>query len=88
MARFVYFESLAELWRQPNFSWYMGGQTIALVGMWAQRIAIGWLTWELTGSNFWLGAIAFADLFPTVVITPFAGVIADRVDRLSMSRLC
>ncbi len=88
MARFIYFESLTELWRQPNFSWYMGGQTIALVGMWAQRIAIGWLTWELTRSNFWLGAIAFADLFPTIVITPFAGVIADRVNRLNMSRLC
>ena len=88
MARTAYFASFAELWRQPNFAWYMGGQTVALVGMWAQKIAIGWLTWELTRSNFWLGAIAFADLFPTVLITPFAGVIADRVDRLSMSRLC
>ena len=88
MARTAYFSSFAELWRQPNFSWYMGGQTIALIGMWAQKIAIGWLTWELTRSNFWLGAIAFADLFPTVLITPFAGVIADRVDRLNMSRLC
>lgn len=88
MARFAYFQSFTELWRQPNVSWYMGGQTIALVGMWAQRIAIGWLTWELTKSNFWLGAIAFADLFPTIVITPFAGVIADRVNRLNMSRLC
>ena len=88
MARFAYFDSITELCQQPNFAWYMGGQTFALVGMWAQKIAIGWLTWELTGSNFWLGAIAFADLFPTVVITPFAGVIADRVDRLRMSRLC
>jgi len=88
MARFSNFKNIAELWRLPNFSWYMGGQTIALVGMWAQRIAIGWLTWELTTSNFWLGAIAFADLFPTIVITPFAGVIADRVDRLKMARLC
>lgn len=88
MARFYYFEKVSELCKQPNFSWYMGGQTVALVGMWAQKIAIGWLTWELTKSNFWLGAIAFADLFPTVLITPFAGVLADRVDRLNMSRLC
>lgn len=88
MARFAYFASFSELWRQPNFAWYMGGQTVALVGMWAQKIAIAWLTWELTRSNLWLGAIAFADLFPTVVITPFAGVIADRVNRLNMSRLC
>jgi len=88
MARSGYFESITELCKQPNFAWYMGGQTFALVGMWAQKIAIGWLAWELTRSNFWLGAIAFADLFPTVVITPFAGVLADRVNRLNMSRLC
>jgi MFS family permease len=88
MARFTYFQNFTELWRQSNFAWYMGGQTVALVGMWSQRIAIGWLTWELTASNFWLGAIAFADLFPTIVITPFAGVIADRVNRLNMGRLC
>jgi MFS family permease len=88
MARSAYFESVSNLCRQPNFAWYMSGETIALLGIWAQKIAIGWLTWELTKSNFWLGAIAFADLFPTVVITPFAGVIADRVDRLKMSQLC
>ena len=88
MARSAYFENVSKLCRQPNFTWYMSGETVALIGMWAQKIAIGWLTWELTRSNFWLGAIAFADLFPTVVITPIAGVIADRVDRLSMSRLC
>jgi MFS family permease len=88
MARIAYFESIFKLCKQRNFAWYMGGQSLALVGMWAQKIAIGWLTWELTGSTFWLGAIAFADLFPTVVITPVAGVIADRVNRLKMSRLC
>ncbi|MEE8334774.1 MAG: MFS transporter, partial [Alphaproteobacteria bacterium] len=88
MARFAFSKNFVELWRQPNFGWYMGGQTIALIGMWAQKIAIGWLTWELTRSNFWLGAIAFADLFPTMLITPIAGVIADRVNRLKMSRLC
>lgn len=88
MARFAYFDDVAKLCRHSNFAWYLSGETIALLGIWAQKIAIGWLTWELTKSNFWLGAIAFADLFPTVVITPFAGVIADRVNRLNMSRLC
>ena len=88
MARSVYFDRVFKLCQEPNFSWYISGETIALVGIWAQKIAIGWLTWELTKSSFWLGAIAFADLFPTVLITPFAGVIADRVDRLQMSRWC
>jgi MFS family permease len=88
MAGPAFFDKVSELCRQPNFAWYLSGETVALVGIWAQKIAIGWLTWELTKSNFWLGAIAFADLFPTVVITPVAGVIADRVNRLNMARLC
>ena len=40
------------------------GSAISLIGMWMQRIAVGWLTWQLTGSGFWLGIIAFADFFP------------------------
>ena len=63
----------------------MTGAGIALIGMWAQRIAVAWLAWELTKSATWLGLIAFADLFPTIVLTPIAGVIADRVDRRKLS---
>ena len=63
----------------------MSGAGIALIGMWAQRIAVAWLTWELTHSATWLGLMAFADLFPTIVLTPFAGAIADRVDRRKLS---
>jgi MFS family permease len=76
-----------EVWKQRNFAWYMGGSTIALVGMWAQRVALFWLAWELTKSERWLGLIAFADLFPTVVITPLAGALADRMSRLNMARV-
>ena len=63
----------------------MTGAGIALVGMWAQRIAVAWLAWELTKSTTWLGLIAFADLFPTIILTPIAGVIADRMDRRKLS---
>ncbi len=66
---------------EPLFRRYMIGNTLSLLGLWVQRVALGWLTWEITGSGFWLGAIAFADLFPTIIVGPFAGVWADRVDR-------
>lgn len=86
MARFA-FASIGAALKQRNFAWYLSGSTIALTGMWAQRVAIGWLAWELTHSGTWLGLVSFADLFPTVVFTPIAGVIADRVDRRRMSIL-
>ena len=79
------FSNVVDAWKQRNFAIYMTGAGIALVGMWAQRIAVAWLAWELTKSTTWLGLIAFADLFPTIILTPIAGVIADRMDRRKLS---
>jgi MFS family permease len=66
---------------------YLCGNIVSMVGLWTQRVAIGWLTWELTHSGAWLGAVAFADLFPSLVVGPFAGVLADRMDRLKIMRV-
>jgi predicted MFS family arabinose efflux permease len=65
-----------------NFGIYAGGNALSLIGTWMQRIAVGWLAWELTHSGAWLGLVAFADLFPSVLIGPFAGALADRTSRL------
>jgi len=70
-----------------NFGLYVAGSIASLVGTWMHRVATGWLTWEMTGSAGWLGLIAFADLFPSVLIAPFAGVAADRWDRHRMMKL-
>ena len=59
---------------------------ISAVGMWIQRVGVGWLTWELTHSGTWLGVIAAVEALPAFVLTPLAGTIADRVDRLRLFR--
>jgi hypothetical protein len=46
-----------------------------MIGVWAQRLAVGLLTWQLTESESWIGAIAFADLLPVVLVGPLAGAI-------------
>ncbi|MPY69991.1 MAG: MFS transporter [Alphaproteobacteria bacterium] len=69
---------------QRNFALYLWWGWVSLIGFWAQRVAVGWLTWEMTHSGAWLGLIAFADLAPCVVITPIAGGLADRLDRKRM----
>jgi MFS family permease len=68
--------------RNANFGLYSAGSAVSLIGMWMQRIAIGWLTWEMTKSGLWLGIVAFADFFPVLLIGPIAGAAADRWDRL------
>lgn len=73
--------------RHPNYGLYTAGSGVSLIGTWMQRVATGWLTWELTGSGAWLGLVSFADLFPTVIVGPIAGAIADRWDRLTVTRI-
>lgn len=66
---------------QPNYGVYVAGNSISLIGSWMQRIGVGWLAWELSHSGAILGLVAFADLFPTLLIGPFGGALADRLDR-------
>ena len=66
---------------QPNYGVYVTGNSLSLIGSWMQRVAVGWLAWELSGSGAVLGLVAFADLAPTLMIGPFGGALADRFDR-------
>ncbi len=68
-----------------NFTLYTAGNTLSLTGMWVQRLAVGWLMWELTESGAWLGAIAIAEFLPIMLLTPLGGVVADRFDRQRVS---
>jgi MFS family permease len=67
--------------RHRNFRLFFTGQGLSLVGTWMQRIAMGWLVYRLTDSALVLGMIGFASQVPSFLVAPFAGVIADRVDR-------
>lgn len=64
----------------PAFATYQAGNLIMTTGFWMQRIAVGWVTWELTGSEAWLGTVAFAELFPSLLTALWGGSLADRHD--------
>ena len=68
----------------PNYRLFFGGQSISLLGTWMQRIAMSWLVYRLTNSPFLLGFVGFAGQLPIFVLTPFAGVLADRWNRHRM----
>ena len=52
--------------------------------VWALILGRSWLVHELTNSALAVGAVTFAGFIPFVVVGPFAGVVADRVDRRRM----
>mgnify|MGYP003343219646 CR=1 FL=1 len=72
-------------WRGPfrhrNYRLFFGGQLISLVGTWMQSVAVTWLVYRTTGSALLLGVLGFASQMPTFLISPFAGVLADRLNR-------
>jgi MFS family permease len=67
-----------------NFRLFFGGQSISLVGTWITRVATSWLIYRLTGSELLLGIAGFLGQIPTLLITPFAGVLVDRLHRRRM----
>jgi predicted MFS family arabinose efflux permease len=70
-----------------DFGIYVAGNSVSLIGTWMQRIGVGWLAWELSHSGAVLGLVAFADLFPGVLIGPFGGALADRADRVRVIKV-
>jgi MFS family permease len=58
----------------------------SILGTWMQRVAVGWLAWDLTHSTFWVGVVAFSDFFPVVLLGLIAGAVTDRVSREAMFR--
>ena len=75
------FASLTAALRNRNYAIYTGGNCLSLLGFWMQRLAVSWLTWELSHSEFWVGAVAFAEIIPLIIVGPLFGVWADRIDR-------
>lgn len=67
-----------------NFRLYFFGQTISIIGFWLQSIAISWLVYRLTDSGWMLGLVAFCNYIPMLLVSPFAGLLADRVDRRTL----
>lgn len=63
---------------------YFTGQIVSTIGSWAQKVAQAWLVLELTGSGTLLGITAGLQQAPTLLLTPWAGLLADRIDRRTM----
>jgi MFS family permease len=65
----------------PNFRRYFAGQSISLIGTWMQMAAQSWLVLTLSHSAATLGLIVALQTLPVLLLGPYGGVVADRVDK-------
>ncbi len=64
--------------RVRNFRLYASGAIVSNVGTWMMRVAQDWLVLELTGSGTALGIVTGLQFLPALLLSPYAGLIADR----------
>ncbi|NTU79786.1 MAG: MFS transporter [Chloroflexales bacterium] len=67
--------------RIRNYRLYWLGQIISLTGTWMQTTAQGWLVLQLTHSPLALGLMTTFQFLPSLLLSLFGGVIADRVPK-------
>ena len=67
--------------RHTNYRYLWFGTVFMSGGQWIQQVTLGWLLYDLTGSSVLLGAINGLRAVPFLVVSPIAGVVADRTDR-------
>jgi MFS family permease len=73
-----------------NFRLYATGAIISNIGTWMQRVAQDWLVLELTHSGTALGIVTGLQFLPALLISPYAGLVADRFAKrrvLTMTQL-
>ena len=75
------FDLIFRTLRYRNYRLFFGGQLISLTGTWMQQVALMWLVYRLTNSAILLGVVGFASQMPLFILSPFAGVLADRLNR-------
>lgn len=77
--------------RYRDFQLYWVGSLVAITGQQVRIIAQPWLVFHLTGSPLQLGITGTLTGLAPILLAPFAGAVADRVDRrrlLILTQLC
>jgi len=64
-----------------NYRRYFAGQAISLIGTWMQSVAQSFFVYKLTHSATDVGYVVALQTLPVLLLGPYGGVVADRVDK-------
>ncbi|VTR77852.1 MFS transporter [Cellulomonas hominis] len=73
----------------PNYRLWFGGALVANIGTWMQRVAQDWLVLTVLSddSGLAVGITTALQFLPTLLLSAWAGVLADRVNRRKLLML-
>jgi len=74
-------KNLLRALRNREFAFFWGGQAVSQTGTWMQQFAQGWVVTTLASSAFALASVNLAASIPTLILMPFGGAAADRMER-------
>jgi MFS family permease len=80
-------KTFASLQNNPNYRFLFAGNLFANAAQWLQFITIGWLALDVSGSAFHSIMAVAVRAVPTLVLGPWGGVLADRMDRRKLAML-
>ncbi|MDR4889915.1 MFS transporter [Fredinandcohnia sp. QZ13] len=76
------------IWREQNAILYFSGTALSKLGDKFYIIAIPWLIYELTQSAASMGMMFLFQTLPFILVSPIAGVLADRFPRRTLLFAC
>jgi CRP-like cAMP-binding protein len=60
------------------------GLVVSATGSWAYNVALLALVWSRTHSLGWVGAAGFVRFLPSLLLSPYSGVVVERADRFRL----
>jgi MFS family permease len=68
--------------RNPNYRYFYSGQGVSMIGTWTRTAALGWVSFQITHSEFLLGLVFTLNSLPIFLFAIYAGSLADRIPKI------
>ncbi|MGH3361020.1 MAG: MFS transporter [Nocardioides sp.] len=76
--------SLFSSLRHRDYRLLLGAFTLSDIGNWAYNLALAVWIYEATGSVGWVAASTVCRFVPALLLSPYAGVVADRFEKVRL----
>lgn len=74
-------KTFSSLQKHRDYRWLFTGNLFSNAAQWLQLLTVGWLVLDISGSALHSGTVVGIRTLPTLLLGPWAGVLADRWDR-------